>query len=271
METPRLLQAFEVLQDREAFFQKILEDKFPTQVIGNQLILMALFTFLYGAVMGSYNSWMQATSAGVKLFALFVITLVICFPSFFIVQMILGSKIKLKPLVIIILSGFVMTTTIMVAFAPIIVFFQMSGDNYYFLQLLHVAIFIFAGIFGMKIVMDGLQYAFEKTEVYPKIGVTVFRIWIVIFAFVGVQMSWNLRPFVGKKNMEFQLFREDTQGNFYKTLVYSVGNLMGVTESDKKNDPSKAPEPQQERIEKKEQEIRNEVIKEEESTLPPTQ
>mgnify|MGYP000312509613 CR=1 FL=1 len=68
-----------------------------------------------------------------------------------------------------------MTTTIMVAFAPIIVFFQMSGDNYYFLQLLHVAIFIFAGIFGMKIVMDGLQYAFEKTEVYPKIGVTVLK------------------------------------------------------------------------------------------------
>lgn len=229
MQFPLITQAFEVLKDRETFFQKILDDSVPTQLIGSQLTLMGAFTFFYGLIMGSYNSWMQSLTTGVKLFLLILLTVGICFPSFYIVQLILGSKIKLKPLLIILLSGFVVMTTIMLAFAPIVVFFQLGEENYNFIQLLHVGIFIFSGSFGMKFVLDGLKYAFEKTEVYPKIGVTIFRYWIVIFAFVGMQLSWNLRPFVGNKNMPFELLRTETQGNFYTTVLSSIGELMGIT------------------------------------------
>lgn len=232
MQFPLVTQAFEVLKDRETFFQKILDDTVPIELIGSQLSLMGLFTFSYGLIMGSYNSWMQSLTTGVKLFALILLTVSICFPSFYIVQLILGSKIKLKPLLIILLSGFVVMTTIMLAFAPIVVFFQLGAENYRFILLLHVAILIFAGSFGMKFVLDGLKYAFEKTEVYPKIGVTIFRYWIIIFAFVGMQLSWNLRPFVGKKDMPYQLLRAETQGNFYTTVLGSIGDLMGITQPD---------------------------------------
>ncbi|MEL6925665.1 MAG: hypothetical protein AAFO94_16590, partial [Bacteroidota bacterium] len=123
--------------------------------------------------------------------------------------------------------GFVLTSLVMVAFAPIILFFQLSGDNYHFLQLLHVFVFLFSGFFGMRFVLEALKAAFEQTGVYPKIGLTAFRIWVLIFAFVGAQLSWNLRPFLGNKDMPFELFRQDTQGNIYSTIFNALGTMLG--------------------------------------------
>jgi len=223
-----LNEAFEVLTDRDKHLQAISEEAYSKNIILAQVALMCAFTFFYGLIMGSYNSFMQAMLTGLKLWALFSITLIICFPSFYIVQLVLGSKIKIKQLAVLLLSGFVMTTTIMLAFAPIVLFFQLSGDNYQFLQLLHVFIFLFSGFFGMRVVLETLRSTFEKNGIYPKIGLTVFRIWVVIFAFVGAQLSWNLRPFLGSKDMPFELFRTETQGNIYSTIFGAIGYMMGA-------------------------------------------
>jgi hypothetical protein len=127
-------------------------------------------------------------------------------------------------MVFIILSGFVLSSAIAISFAPIIILFQITGGNYHFLQLLHVAIFIFSGIFGMKIMVDALKFACEKRDIYPHIGVNVFRIWIIILAFVGIQIAWNLRPFLCNKTEEYKLFRK-YEGNFYTAIIYSVQQL----------------------------------------------
>lgn len=101
---------------------------------------------------------------------------------------------------------------------------MLTGGNYYFIQLLHVAIFLFAGFFGMRLTIAALKYACEKENIYPKTGVTVFKVWIFIFAFVGIQLAWNLRPFMGDKHEKFSLFRQ-YEGNFYTALVYSFKQL----------------------------------------------
>lgn len=226
-------EALEVLHIRETFLKRLNEESYNGKIILAQFVLIILFTFFYGVIMGSYNSFAQAISTGMKLWLLFTLTLIICFPSFYIVQLILGSKIKIVQLLIILLSGFVMVSVTMLAFAPIVLFFQLSGDNYHFLQLLHVFVFGFSGVFGMKVVLDALTSIFEGKGIYPKIGLNVFKIWIIIFAFVGMQLSWNMRPFLGSKQMNFQLFRTETQGNFYGAVFSAIGNLLGNTSVEK--------------------------------------
>jgi hypothetical protein len=125
----------------------------------------------------------------------------------------------------VVLSGFVMAALVMVSFAPIVIFFLITGDNYSFLKILHVAIFGLSGVFGMKTIVTALQFSCEKKNVYPKIGVTVFRIWIVILAFVGMQLAWNLRPFIGSRQVQFELFRK-REGNFYLTVIRAAGDLV---------------------------------------------
>ena len=49
------------------------------------------------------------------------------------------------------------------------------------------------------------------------------------FAFVGIQLAWNLRPFLARRDEPYALFR-NYEGNFYTAVVYSVQQLLGTTE-----------------------------------------
>jgi hypothetical protein len=202
-----ILEVFKIFQNTESYFDERNKEQ-SNKLIINQILIICAFTFIYGMVMGSYHSFIQSIVAGLKVIFLFMCTLCICFPSFFVIQQVLGSKMSLRQMIIITLSGFVLISAIALSFSPIIILFQITGGNYHFLQLLHVAIFLFSGIFGMKLMITALKYACEKKNIYPQIGVTVFRIWIIILAFVGIQLSWNLRPFLFNKNEEFKLFRK---------------------------------------------------------------
>lgn len=216
---------FRDFQDKENFFEKLTSDKDTLRQIGNQYLLLNVCSFLYGIVMGSYNGFRQAISSGIKVPLLFSLALLVCFPAFFIIQHVLGSRLGFWQMFKVILSGFVMVTLVMVSFAPIVIFFLITGDNYSFLKLLHVAIFALSGFFGMKTILDALRFSCEKKQVYPKVGVVVFRFWILILAFVGMQLAWNLRPFIGSKGLPFELFRK-REGNFYLAVIQSAGDLV---------------------------------------------
>ncbi len=213
-----------VLQNKDDFFEKVLHETNSWRRIWRLILLFIGLTFAYGLVMGSYSGFLQALSAGVKVPFMFLLSLLICFPAFFVLQFILGSTMKLSQMTVIILSGYVLTGAIMVSFAPIAVLFVLTGGNYYFLQLLHIAIFSVAGIFGMKTVLDALKYSCEQKNVYPRTGVVVFRFWVIILAFVGIQLAWNLQPFLAEKTAGYALFKK-YKGNFYTAVVYSIQQL----------------------------------------------
>jgi glucan phosphoethanolaminetransferase (alkaline phosphatase superfamily) len=219
-----LIEVIQVFQNTESYFNE-RDKKQSLKLILNQILIICIFTFIYGVVMGSYHSPLQSFVAGIKVIVLFLCTLIICFPSFFVIQQVLGSKMNFRQMIIIVLSGFVLTSAIALSFSPIVIFFQITGDNYHFLQLLHVSIFLFSGFFGMRLMIDALKFACDKKNIYPQIGVSVFRIWIIILAFVGIQLAWNLRPFLSDKGEDFKLFRK-YEGNFYTAITYSVKQLL---------------------------------------------
>ncbi len=212
-------------QNRETFIESLTADEGAWTKHGHEALWIVLLSGLYGIVMGSYNGVMQAVSSGLKFPLLFVLSILICFPAFFILQQVLGSKLGLRQMLGIILAGFVMISLVLASFSPIVIFFMITGGNYSFLKLLHVGICALAGCIGMKTILDALQYACEKQDVYPKIGVTVFRFWLIILAFVGMQLAWNLRPFVGNRNLSFEWFRQ-RESNFYLAVGQAVVSLV---------------------------------------------
>lgn len=58
----------------------------------------------------------------------------------------------------------------------------------------------------------------------------VFRIWLIVFALVGAQMGWVLRPFVGHPDKPFEWFRK-RESNFFHAVIKTTGDLMGVNDN----------------------------------------
>ena len=54
----------------------------------------------------------------------------------------------------------------------------------------------------------------------------VVWLWVFLYAFVGSQMAWTLRPFIGAPSMDFELFRQ-LGGNFYANIFASIGEILG--------------------------------------------
>ncbi len=54
-----------------------------------------------------------------------------------------------------------------------------------------------------------------------------FRVWVVIYALVGAQMGWILRPFIGSPNLPFEWFRH-REANVFIAVVRTIGTLLGL-------------------------------------------
>lgn len=224
------LTVFKLFHHGDEFFEKLSDSSFARKMVLNQVIVILLFLMVYGMIMGSYNGFLQSMVAGLKLPVLIVLSLFICFPALFVIQYMIGSSMSLVQMANVILSGFTVFATIAVSFAPIVIFFMITSENYAFLKLLHVAILLFAGIFAIKTIINGLSFSCEKKNIYPKLGMSVFKIWIIIFAFVSSQLAWNLRPFIGNQDLPFELFRH-RESNFYVGVIHSVGDLLKMNQT----------------------------------------
>ena len=214
----------QILSDREHFFAEVDANEGLSAKLWYSVLTLGALCALYGAAAGAYAGPLQAVSAAIKLPILFLGTLAICFPGFYVVQVLVGSQLKLTQVLTLVMAALALSAVLLAAVVPVTVFFLLTGANYYFLTLLHVVIVLSAGLVGMIALHQGLAFACEQRGVYPRKAMAIMKAWAILFAFVGIQMAWNLQPFVGDRGVPFQLFRHN-EGNFYTAIVYSLGKL----------------------------------------------
>lgn len=214
-----------ILSDRERFFTEVVEGHALGSKLRHATLTLVLLSGFYGAAGGAYSGSLQALSAAIKLPLLFVATLLICFPAFYVVQILAGSRLSLAQVLTLVLGALALTAILLAVFVPITALFLITGANYYFLQLLHVALVAIAGLLGMLALHEGLSVVCDKKGVYPRKALTIMRAWAVLFAFVGIQVAWNLRPFIAKRDEPFIVTRQ-YEGNFYAAIIYSVNRLF---------------------------------------------
>lgn len=230
-----------LLSDRDRFIKEIYDGvKINTKIVG-LLICSSIFLAIYGGLIGAISSWMQILSSAAKLPFLFLITLAICLPALYFFNVYFGSKIRLEQYATILLCAVTITSTLLFGFAPVTLFFLITTDNYSFFLLLNVAIFTLTGITGVYFLY---QVLLPKVEVTPldkslvgdieadttidknrKIRISILKFWLGLYAFVGSQMAWTLRPFFGSFGSKFDIFRP-REGNFYLAVWDAMKHLL---------------------------------------------
>jgi len=215
-----------ILRNRRAFFLEIREGVNLGPKMRAMIVSSIVFLALYGAVMGSTHSLWQTLSSAAKMPLLFLATLVVCSPTLYFFNLIFGSDQSLAQNVALILTAITVTGVLLLSFAPIVLFFLLTTSHYQFFKLLNVGVFTVAGIVGVIFLSQGMRIVSAGGKEGERARRNVLRLWVLVYAFVGSQMAWTLRPFIGAPSMDFELFRQ-FGGNFYANIFASIGEILG--------------------------------------------
>ena len=185
-----------------------------------------------------------------KVPALFVLTLAVTFPSLYVFNALVGSRLTIDGLARLMTAALAVTVAVLASFGPIVAFFAVTTTSYPFMLLLNVAVFGLSGLLGMGFLLQTLHRLTDVVEsvaeappaesappsdavpaVRPAVRTagtrvrTVFACWVIVFGVVGAQMSWVLRPFVGTPEGEFTWFRA-REASFFEAVVNALRRLV---------------------------------------------
>lgn len=253
-----LLVIERILRDRKGLWTQVFEERELGRLIGQLCLSSVAALACYGAVLGASSSFLQALSSAVKLPVLFLATLAICMPTLYLFNLVFGARLSIRQAVALVLVAVAVISALSLAFAPISLFFLVTAPNYEFFKLLNVAILALTGVVGLTVLLDGMR-SLNKLAVpapplppappvpaaqpapgaphvpgphpgfapavlrqeEPPVNMGLLRIWVLLFGFVGTQLAWTLRPFLGSPTEKFQVFRA-LEGNFYVNIVQTV-------------------------------------------------
>jgi len=215
-----------ILRNRQLFFHEIRDGVELGSKLRAMLFSSIAFFALYGAVMGSTHSLWQALSSAVKLPLLFLATLFVCAPTLYFFNVLYGSNQSLTQNVALILTAITVTAVLLLSFAPITLFFLLTTSQYQFFKLMNVAIFAVSGMMGISFLAQGMRIVSASGRTGDDARRWVLRLWMLVYAFVGSQMAWTIRPFIGAPSIKFELFRQ-LGGNFYTNIFASIGEVLG--------------------------------------------
>lgn len=140
--------------------------------LGGLIGVMIFLGIVYGACMGSFNllhpldekavitmrdAWMQTFASAVKLPLLFFLTLAVTFPSLYVFNALVGSRLKLLSVLKLLVASIAVMLAVIASLGPIVVFFSLCTTSYHFMQLLNVAASTVAGFLGLAFLLRTLH------------------------------------------------------------------------------------------------------------------
>ena len=138
---------------------------------GGLAVLIVVLGMLYGLCMGSYSvlkgstaadvaassRYMQLLATSIKVPALFYLTLLVTFPSLYVFNALVGSRLTLVNVLRLLIASLAVNLAVLASLGPIVLFFSASTKSYAFILLLNVIAFSISGFLGLTFLLQTLH------------------------------------------------------------------------------------------------------------------
>jgi hypothetical protein len=169
----------------------------------------------WGAAMGSHVGRAHAWITLVKMPLFLLITLALCFPLMHMALLVSGMRARPSQTLTIALSGLCTLAICLGACAPFVALFCASAPipsmaSYLNLYVLCLCCGILAGLAGLRVLARGMRSLGSGRIIGPLV------LWAFIYQFVGAQVAWVLRPWIGSSyGVDGYSLKHGLSGNFY--------------------------------------------------------
>lgn len=181
------------------------------------VMVVAMYA-IYGVSMGLFRGALPAAISALKVPILYVGTLGICFPAFYVCNCVAGPRFSVTASIRLLLLAVSANAVALCSYSPLSYFFALttSEGGYAFLIFMHVVVFGLSAFLSLAIISVIFHAAAAGKG--KRIGPALAWVWGVLYAFVGTEMAWVLRPWVGWGDIEYTIFRP-LQESFIESLL----------------------------------------------------
>ncbi len=195
-------------------------------------LLIVIGGGLYGATVGLWRAPLQGAFTAIKLPLLILLT---CAGNALLNGMlaqVLGSGLTFRQTSLAILLSFATASTVLGALSPLTLFLVYNapplgapndGTGHSVMLLAHVGLIAYAGVLANQRLLRLLGKICGSRATARRVVVS----WLAGNLFLGAQLAWTLRPFIGSPRLAIQFLRDDPlRGNFYEAVSRALGHLF---------------------------------------------
>jgi hypothetical protein len=196
-------------------------------------LIVACAGAIYGGVMGSWSAggdgrgWLIPYAA-IKVPLVILATTVVCLPGYFVLSTVLGLRSEFRRALGAIAAGQAGTTLALASLAPITRFVYVSGIAHAGALVLSAGMFTLGALAGWAVMLRRYRPLLAQAQ-HRRRHRVMLAAWVAMYIFVGIQMGWMLRPFVGTPGLAVTFIRQEPFSNAYvavmKIVVESVREL----------------------------------------------
>lgn len=183
--------------------------------------------FIYGSVMGSFSALAperlhQMIYSGLKVPLLLLVTCLLCLPSFFVINTIVGLRDDFGLALRAIVSTQACASIALASLAPLTALFYASYADYQAAVAINGFAFFVACLATQSMIRRYYRPLIERS---PRHRAMLYT-WFLLYVFVGIQMGWVLRPFIGDPLNPVSFFRTEAWGNAYVRVIRLVSDVF---------------------------------------------
>ena len=197
------------------------------------LVVAMMGSGLFGAAMGWWRAPEQAIYTAVKFPAVVLLTMAGNGALNGMLAPLLGVNIGFRQSLWAVTVSFVIAATILGSLSPLLAGLiwntpplsraEQAGTSHAFILLAIVVFVAFAGVVANLRLLQLLRAFSGSREAARR----VLLAWLAGNLFLGSQISWILRPFIGSPGLPVQFLRDDPMhGSFFAAVFYSLRRLL---------------------------------------------
>lgn len=179
------------------------------------LACIALASPIYGLAMGSFDlsgaRVLYPLFSAIKMPLMVLGTSAVCLPGFFVLSTVLGLRDDVRAAIRAILCSQAAFAVMLAACAPLTGFAYTSGVGHRGAILASGAMFGLCTLGAQGVLLQRYAVLIAKSRRH----LSMLAYWLVAYMFVGIQMGWMLRPFVGRPGAAPTFFRAEPFSNAY--------------------------------------------------------
>jgi hypothetical protein len=220
MDVYRLLE--QVFRDRKAFYSDVQKGVNPVRHSLWAAVVWAAALAIFGAVMGVPGGVYYMLASAIKLPLLVAVVTLATLPLLYFFALYSGVPLSVYQTLLLMSGMLVIASVLALAFAPALLALWISVGHYGLYKVACAAVLGLCGTLGILFAKQGLD---RMGKAPSRVRDTLFWVWAAVYALVGGQVSWLVRPFIGSPNAPFQFFR-GAGGSLYQELARSVWHLL---------------------------------------------